>query len=311
MKNIIEIRNLKASYGEIKAVDNISFNVKEGELFALLGKNGAGKSTTINVLCTLKEKDRGTVTINGFDIDKFPDKVKQEIGVVFQNSVLDPLLTVDENLRTRAALYHLSKKDYENRLSYLVEKLELQDILNRKYRDLSGGQKRKVDIARALINNPKILFLDEPTTGLDPQIRIKVWEILNDIKEKENTTIILTTHYMEETKHVDTVVIIDKGRILENGTPSYLKDKYAFDSLKLYYKENMKKELIKGLRDLKFSEETDCLEIRVDKNMDVLSLLNDINPFINSFELIKGDMDTVFINVTGGKQLLGGDENEK
>lgn len=304
MKNIIEIHNLRATYGDLVAVNDISFNAKEGELFALLGKNGAGKSTTINVLCMIKKKSKGEIIINGNDIDKHPDKIKNDIGVVFQGSVLDNYLTVEENIQTRAALYHLGKNEFKSRLAFLSEKLDLQDILNRRYMKLSGGQKRKADLARALINRPRILFLDEPTTGLDPQTRIKVWEVLDHIRKVEKTTIILTTHYMEETTDADTVVIIDKGDILEVGSPSYLKDKYAYDVLKLYYKTDKKEELISVLGELSYISDSDYLEIRIEKDMKPLPLINKAEPLINSFELMKGDMDTVFVNVTGGKSLL-------
>ncbi len=305
MKNIIEINNLVVKYSDFVAVNDISFNVKEGELLALLGKNGAGKSTTINVLCTLKQKAQGKVIINGYDLDSEANKIKDSIGIVFQSSVLDGFLTVEENIKTRASLYGMKKNDYQARLNYLVDMLELKDILKKRYSQLSGGQKRKVDIARALINNPKILFLDEPTTGLDPQTRIKVWKTLNEIRLKDKTTIILTTHYMEETKNADSVVIINKGRVMEQGTPAYLKDKYAYDSLRLYYKQDKLEQLISILSDYHINNEVDYLELRINKDVEVMPLLNSISELINSFELQKGDMDIVFLNVIGDKMTIG------
>lgn len=303
MNPMIEVKHLKVMYKDFVAVKDISFAVKEGELFALLGKNGAGKSTTIHVLVTLLRKAAGTVLLNGHDLDQKHHLIKKDIGVVFQNSVLDKLLTVSENIETRASLYGMTKKEYQERLAYLTEKLELQDILHKRYGTLSGGQKRKVDIARALIHKPKILFLDEPTTGLDPITRIKVWEVVNELREKENTTIVLTTHYMEEAGKVDHVVIVDQGEVLEDGTPTYLKDHYAHDNLRLFYKEDTLETLKLSLQDLPYEETKECITLKINKKQKPLEILNKVSDYIVSFELIKGDMDSVFMNVTGGKIL--------
>ena len=218
---IISIDNLSKYYndGKIKAVDGISFDVKKGELFAFLGVNGAGKSTTINVLCTLLRKTGGDVKVCGFDVEKEADKVKESIGVVFQNGVLDGKLTVYDNLVIRAGLFGIEKETARKKIENLANRLKMEDFLNRRYEKLSGGQKRKSDIARALVSEPKILFLDEPTTGLDPQSRIDMWKVIKEIRDEFNTTIFLTTHYMEEVIDADKIYVMDHGRVVMEGTP--------------------------------------------------------------------------------------------
>ena len=194
MNNIIEINNLSRSFGEVKAVNDLSFKVKEGELFAFLGVNGAGKSTTINIICAQLEKDSGTVIIDGDDLDKSAQTIKSKIGVVFQNSVLDKALTVKDNLESRAALYGITGDEFNKRLDELVLLLDFGDLLKRTVGKLSGGQRRRIDIARALIHNPKILILDEPTTGLDPQTRRLLWNVIYALRKDRNMTVFLTTH---------------------------------------------------------------------------------------------------------------------
>ena len=234
MKNIIEIENLNKSFGEIKAVKDLSFCVKEGELFAFLGVNGAGKSTTINIICAQLSKDSGRVTIDGEDLDTNGDKIKERMGVVFQRSVLDMPLTVYDNLQSRAALYGIVGKAFEKRLLELCDLLDISDLLKRTVGKLSGGQKRRIDIARALLHNPKILILDEPTTGLDPQTRKKIWDAIYKLRKSQNMTVFLTTHYMEEAAEADYVVIIDGGSVSAKGTPLELKNQYTGDFVTIY-----------------------------------------------------------------------------
>ena len=249
MKNIIEIRNLEKSYGDTKAVDGISFDVEEGSLFAFLGINGAGKSTTINIICSILKKDAGKVMINGLDLDTQSDEIKSLIGVVFQNSTLDWVLSVKENLAVRAGYYGLKGKEWKERLNELSTLLNLGDILKKPMKNLSGGQRRRVDIARGLINLPKILILDEPTTGLDPQTRMKIWELIDELRISRKMTVFLTTHYMEEANKADRVVMIDKGRIVANDTPHNLKNQYSSDYIKAYMSRNeeFEKEFGEGL----------------------------------------------------------------
>ena len=193
---IIEVRQLQKSYKDVKAVNGIDFYVEEGELFAFLGLNGAGKSTTIDMLCTFLKPDRGSIKINNYEVGKDDEKIKSLVGVVFQESVLDELLTVKENLITRSKLYNMSKYEFNKNLEEIADITGIREIINRQYRKLSGGQRRRVDIARALINKPKILFLDEPTTGLDPKTRKNVWDMIRTLQKDNNMTVFLTTHYM-------------------------------------------------------------------------------------------------------------------
>ena len=219
MRDLIEISHLVKNFGDVKAVRDLSFRVKEGELFAFLGINGAGKSTTINIMCGQLAKDSGSVRIDGIDLDQSPDKIKRSLGVVFQNSVLDKDLSVKDNLQSRAALYGISGAAFKNRLDELAELLEFKDLLRRTVGKLSGGQRRRIDIARAILHDPKILILDEPTTGLDPQTRATIWRVVSDLRGKRGMTVFLTTHYMEEAADADYVVILDSGKIAAEGTP--------------------------------------------------------------------------------------------
>ena len=211
---MIEIKNLYKQFGDIQAVNNLSFKVKKGELFAFLGVNGAGKSTTINIICGQLKKDKGEILITGKSLDENPTFFKNILGVVFQTSVLDKDLTVYDNLQSRASLYGIIGKDFQNRLNKLSEILSFKDLLKRPLGKLSGGQKRRIDIARALIHNPKILILDEPTTGLDPQTRTLLWDVINNLRKEEGLTVFLTTHYMEVAADADYVVIIIMDKLL-------------------------------------------------------------------------------------------------
>ena len=234
MENIMEIDHLSKRFGEVQAVQDLSFRVKEGELFAFLGVNGAGKSTTINIMCGQLAKDAGSVRIGGADLDRDPDSIKRSLGVVFQNSVLDAALTVQENLESRAALYGIRGKAFRQRLTELAQLLEFEDLRKRTVGKLSGGQWRRIDIARALLHRPRILILDEPTTGLDPQTRNILWQVIADLRKREGMTVFLTTHYMEEAADADYVVILESGRIAAEGTPLTLKNTYTGDFVTIY-----------------------------------------------------------------------------
>jgi ABC-type multidrug transport system ATPase subunit len=301
MEKIIEIYNLKKYYEDVKAVDGISFDVEKGILFAFLGLNGAGKSTTINILCTLLPKDSGKVLINGFDLDKSVNEIKSKIGIVFQSSVLDDKLTVKQNLTVRASYYGIRGDELNYRIKELTELLELKDIMNRTYGKLSGGQKRRVDIARGLINKPEILFLDEPTTGLDPQTRQKVWKVINDMRKSTGMTVFLTTHYMEEANEADNVVILDCGKIIANGTPNYLKQIYSGNYIKLYCQENLdfNKALVAEGCDFHFNQGS--YNIKMKNSKQAKDIIIKYGKYFDDFEVIKGDMDDVFLNATGKK----------
>lgn len=231
---ILEVRNLNKSFGKVKAVSDLSFHVKEGELFAFLGVNGAGKSTTINIMCGQLSKDSGTVLVNSKDTDKESASTKADLGVVFQNSLLDGPLTVYDNLKSRAALYGITGSAFKKRLAELSSVLDFEDLLKRPVGKLSGGQRRRIDIARALIHKPQILILDEPTTGLDPGTRQTIWNVIGDLRRQENLTVFLTTHYMEEATDADYVVILDQGKLIAEGTPLELKNKYTGDFITIY-----------------------------------------------------------------------------
>ena len=296
--NIIEIKNLKKYFKEVKAVDDISFSVAEGEFFAFLGLNGAGKSTTINIMCGALSADDGSVIIDSQDVKTEMNKIKRELGVVFQNSVLDGTLSAINNLKTRATLYGMTNTEFKESLNYLSEKLELKDILNRSLNKLSGGQKRRVDIARALIHSPKILILDEPTTGLDPKTRMLVWALISELRTEKNLTVFLTTHYMEEAALADQVVIMDSGKIVASGSPNELKNKYASDFIRLY-KFSPSLEQIAASAGLKTEKTKAYLEITVKNTEEAKEFLIKNADKIEDFEVIKGNMDNVFLKVTG------------
>ena len=305
MSNIIEIRNLSRSFGDVKAVNNLSFNVREGELFAFLGVNGAGKSTTINIICAQLEKDGGSVMIDGEDLETNSQNIKSKIGVVFQNSVLDKSLTVKDNLESRAALYGITENDLNRRIAELAKLLDFGDLLKRTVGKLSGGQRRRIDIARALIHEPKILILDEPTTGLDPQTRKLLWDVIYSLRKDKNMTVFLTTHYMEEAADADYVVIIDSGKISAEGTPLELKNKYTGDFITLY---GITESDAKILSD-KYEPLRDAYRVSVTNTSDATKLILEHPEIFRDFEITKGKMDDVFLAVTG-KNLLGGENNE-
>lgn len=296
MDMILTVEHLVKKYKEVVAVNDISFAVKRGSLFAFLGPNGAGKSTTINVITTLLEKDSGEVKINGISDDKY---FREKIGVVFQNNVLDDVLTVKENLIYRGALYLKTKEKVLERYNELAEFLNLTDFENQRFKTLSGGQKRRTEIARALFANPEILLLDEPTTGLDPETRQMVWKVIESLKNDKGITIFLTTHYMEEAANADHVVIIDKGNILVEGTPAYLKETYSFDRFKVvpFDKEKLKEDLKKMMRT--YEKIADQFILTVKDTKETLDLIRDLKDNIKQLEVVKGSMDDVFINVIG------------
>lgn len=300
---IIEIEHLHKSFKEVKAVDDISFNVKQGELFAFLGVNGAGKSTTINIISGVLKKDGGKVSVCGYNIDTETAKIKERIGIVFQNSVLDKKLSVYENLKYRANLYGIFGKEFKDRLDEIVGLLDLQNILKRPLNKLSGGQKRRIDIARALIHKPQLLILDEPTTGLDPKTRITVWNVIERLRKESGLTVFLTTHYMEEAADSDYVVIIDSGKIVAEGTPHELKNSYASDFIK-FYNNREEAEKYFGKLGYPIKHERDFTEIEMKSTSEAVKFFKEKPELFDDFEVLKGNMDNVFLKVTG-KDLKG------
>ncbi|WP_346928143.1 ABC transporter ATP-binding protein [Clostridium sp.] len=299
MEKMIEIQNLKKSYGDVKAVDGIDFYVETGKLFAFLGPNGAGKSTTIDIICTFLKPDEGEVSINGLSLGKDDDKIRSIIGAVFQDGLLDDLLTVKENLKIRGSFYGLKGDELSKAVNKAIEITGVDDFAKRPYGKLSGGQRRRADIARALINTPKILFLDEPTTGLDPQTRKNVWETILKLQKEKDMTIFLTTHYMEEAAAADYVIVIDDGKISAKGTPSELREKYSSDTLMLSYKNEAAVFNILKSTSLDFKKVGDQFFIKIPSTMAALPIIEQCKNYIISFEVHNGTMDDAFIGITG------------
>lgn len=297
MKNIIEIKNLDKSFQDVHAVDDLSLVVKEGELFAFLGVNGAGKSTTISIMCGTLSKDGGEVIIDGMNVDNDMKNITKEIGVVYQTSALDAKLSVKDNLTSRASLYGITGKAAKERIAALSEMLDFKELLPRTFEKLSGGQKRRVDVARALIHNPKILILDEPTTGLDPEARKLLWNVVTNLRKSRNMTVFLTTHYMEEAADADYVVILDKGKIAAEGTPLSLKNEFTGDFVTIY---NAEEEKVKDLG-LPYEKIRDAFRVSVKDTAEARDLIMKNPALFTDFEITKGKMDDVFLSVTGKK----------
>ena len=304
MNKIIEIRNLNKSFGNIKAVNDLSFDVAEGELFAFLGVNGAGKSTTINIICGQLSYDSGSVIIDADNLNSNSQSIKNALGIVFQNSVLDKALTVYDNLESRAALYGIYGNKFKARSNELAELLDFKDLLKRTVGKLSGGQLRRIDIARALLHNPKILILDEPTTGLDPQTRKTLWNVISILRKEKNMTVFLTTHYMEEAAEADYVVIIDSGKITAKGTPLELKNTYTGDFITLYGAKDSEIELL----NCSYEKIHDTVyRVSVENTEAASKLILKYPEIFRDYEITKGKMDDVFLAVTG-KKLSGGEK---
>ena len=301
MRDIITIDHLSKQFGEVKAVQDLSFRVREGELFAFLGVNGAGKSTTIHIMCGQLKKDGGKIVIDGADLDGGADPIKQKLGVVFQNSVLDGALTVWDNLESRAALYKITGAAFKKRFSELDALLGIGEFKRRAVAKLSGGQRRRIDIARALLHRPKILILDEPTTGLDPQTRKLLWGVIARLRQEEGMTVFLTTHYMEEAAEADFVVILEGGKIAAEGTPLSLKNRYTGDFITLY---GVDEETVMGLG-LPYEKIPGGFRLSVSDTAQATRLILDHPEVFRDYEVTKGRMDDVFLAVTG-RQPEGG-----
>lgn len=298
MKQIIKVQNLKKDYNGVKAVDDIDFEVEEGSFFAFLGPNGAGKSTTIEMMCTFLAPTSGEILINDLKVGQDNKEIREAIGVVFQNNVLDDLLTVEENLRLRGGLYDLDQDTLKDLIDKAMETTDITDLADRKYGELSGGQRRRADIARGLIHRPKILFLDEPTTGLDPQTRKSVWDTIKKMQEETNLTIFLTTHYMDEAAQADEIVIIDHGQIVEEGTPTALKERHAKNKLVMTPKDDDLEQRLEA-DGVAFKKTNDTINIFIESTLDAVELTSKYVDKMESYEVLKGSMDDVFLNITG------------
>lgn len=291
--NIIEVNGLTKTYGDLTAVDHISFTVEQGTMLGFLGINGAGKSTAINMLSTLLRPDSGTATVCGHRLGQEDDQIRRKIGIVYQQNVLDDLLSVRENLLCRGILHGASRSQAASRLEHLCHILKLEDILKKQYKTLSGGQKRRCEIAAALMHTPQVLFLDEPTTGLDPATRKDVWQIIETLRREQNMTVFLTTHYMEEAAAADQIIILDHSKIIASGTPFDLKERYAKDKLRLFCAQELS-----GLPDSS-TPTAFGYEITLSRTLDALPILAEVQGRVEGFEVIQGDMDDVFLNAVG------------
>lgn len=292
--DIIQVENLTKRYGELTAVNHISFGVEEGSMLGFLGINGAGKTTAINMLSTLLRPDEGTARICGHRLGKEDDSIRRNIGIVYQHNCLDDALTVRENLLCRGILHGATRQEARNRLTRLTELLRLEELLKKRYKTLSGGQKRRCEIAAALMHTPRVLFLDEPTTGLDPATRKDVWQIIETLRSEENTTIFLTTHYMEEAAAADRILILDHGEIIASGTPFALKERYAKDKLRLYHEPGV---VIPG------TPTPYGTEVTLNATMEALPIVNKFCSQIRGFEVIQGTMDDVFLNALSRQEV--------
>lgn len=301
MSRVIEVSNLKKQYGATEAVKGISFSVEKGSLFAFLGTNGAGKSTTIEILCTLLEKTSGDVIIDGHQLGtiKGNTEIRKAIGIVFQQSILDALLTVKENILHRGRFYQLTKQQLKENYSFVCDYLHIEDIADKKYGQLSGGQKRRADIARAIIHRPQILFLDEPTTGLDPQTRQFVWSAIERLRKETNVTVFLTTHYMEEATVADKIIIINKGEIVAQGTPNELKEQYASDQLIVSF--TSEQAAVEASRQYSFVQRGDVYILNIPNTLEAIPIIQSLQASLSSFEVVKGSLDSVFIEINEEK----------
>jgi ABC-2 type transport system ATP-binding protein len=303
--NVIEVKNLVKEFDGITAVDNVSFEVKKGEIFGFLGPNGAGKSTTISILATLLEPTSGSARINNFSVTEDRDAVRRSIGLVFQDPSLDDRLTAEENLRFHARLYGVSKEDYKKRVEEVLDLVELKDRRHNIVRTFSGGMKRRLEIGRGLIHYPAVLFLDEPTIGLDPQTRSHVWKYILRLKREKEMTIFMTTHYMNEAEYCDRIAIIDQGKIVALETPAQLKKNIGGDIIQM--KSAEKEKLIQEIKekyDIPVREgEHGVVQIEVSSAETFMPrLFNELESNIESIEMRRPTLDDVFLSLTG-KQI--------
>ena len=295
----ISVRGLRKSYGDREAVKGIDFEVPEGSFFAFLGPNGAGKSTTISIICSLMEQDSGEVLLFGND-SSLPE-VRRDIGVVFQDSMMDRMLTVRENVTLRGSMYGLTGDDLKDAVSSAISKADAMEFADQRYGQLSGGQRRRADIARALVHSPRILLLDEPTSGLDPQTRKTIWETITTLNRESGMTIFLTTHYMEEASESDDVVIIDHGTIVAHGTPVQLREKYCSDNMVLVPFDMEKLCSALDSSGTPYTVVKDVIHMDIQNTMDALPIIESVKSLISSFEVRMGTLDDAFINITGGE----------
>ncbi|EHT4848061.1 ABC transporter ATP-binding protein [Listeria monocytogenes] len=296
---MIKLTNVVKKFGKVEAVKGINLEVEKGSLFAFLGENGAGKSTTLSMICTESEPTSGEIFIADEKLTfKNRKSFRQKLGVVFQENVLDDLLTVRENLYNRASLYGKTKAEITERLALVSSIIGIEDILNRRFEKLSGGQKRRAEIARAIMHDPEILLLDEPTTGLDPKTRVSVWKIIDYLREELGMTVFLTTHYLEEAKDADQLAVIHKGKIIAQGTPANIRSRFSVDKIFFYDAKVAELQTIIEKINLPFKVTKETMHVDViNQDVEILAILNQTAGLYGSFEVIKGNLDDAFISM--------------
>ncbi len=304
MSSIVEVKNFTKRFGGFTAVDDISFNVEEGSIFAFLGPNGAGKSTTINTLCTIIDKTEGILKINGNEVSDHKDRVRNEIGIVFQESTLDSKLSIEENLKFHCDFYRVPKNEIKERIDFVLELVKLEDWRKASVSSLSGGMKRRVEIARGLVHYPRVLFLDEPTTGLDPQTRANIWDYIYKLQKQKNITIFLTTHYMDEAEICDKVAIMDHGRIVAFDSPYNLKKQYTSNITRIRTADEAALERFLSERSYKYKSEDGLFTVYLNELGPVLDMVSENKASIIDFETSKGTLNDVFLAITG-KEIRG------
>ncbi len=301
MSNVIEVDNLRKQYGDFEAVKGISFDVQEGEIFGFLGPNGAGKTTAINMLCTMLKPTGGTARVSGHDVIREKDEVRKSIGIIFQENTLDEKLTANENLMLHCRFYNVPRSERESRIQEVLEIVELEDRRHKIVETFSGGMKRRLEIARGLLHYPKVLFLDEPTVGLDPQTRAHIWEYILRLKKKAGITMFLTTHYMDEAEISDRIAIIDQGQIIALDTPDHLRNDVGGDIVELVTADNRAaREEIMAKYGKEAGETEGILTFRVEKGNEFLShFIKDFETPIGSINLRRPTLNDVFLKLTG------------
>ena len=307
---IIVVDNFVKKYGNFTAVDHVSFTVETGSIFAFLGPNGAGKSTTISTLCTIMDKTSGTLLIDGKDVTTEKNAVRNTIGVVFQDSTLDHKMTVEENLNMHCVFYNLPKTIIDERIDLALKIVDLSKWKKAMVSSLSGGMKRRVEIARSLLHFPKVLFLDEPTTGLDPQTRANIWEYIVKLQQDKNITIFLTTHYMEEAEICDQVAIIDHGKIIAFDEPSALKKQYSKDIAEVISSNEQELEQILEQYKMKYKKHAQAYSVELDDLATFMEIVSEHKKSIISLEVKKGTLNDVFLEITGRDIRRGNDAND-
>lgn len=293
----LSVKELHKSFGDTHAVNGISFDVPEGSFFAFLGPNGAGKSTTLSMICSLLKPDSGSIEIFGKPVSD--PSIKKDIGVVFQDPMLDNVLTVRENLTYRASMYGIPDREIPECVEKALEACDATEFADRKYSKLSGGMRRRADIARALVHSPKLLLLDEPTAGLDPQTRKVMWDSIIRLNRESGMTILLTTHYMEEAAEADDVVIINRGKVVAHGTPAVLKKEYGSDRMTVLPKDRDEVESVLRSNGIEHRVSRDLVVIPLESTLDAAPVINMLEGKMESFEVVTGSMDNVFIAITG------------